>query len=91
MVNIRTKFIDSGLDTSNQNIETYLIITQNKLFTAFQAEQVVSYQGKTLLPLKTPLLHGERVAVTKLARDTPKEEVRNVKKQILNVQIVISS
>ena len=75
MVNIRTKFIDSGLDTSNQNIETYFIITQNKLFTAFQAEQVVSYQGKTLLPLKTPPLHGERVAVMNLTGDILKKEV----------------
>ena len=45
------------------------------IFTVFQAEQVVSYLGKTLLPLKTPPLHGERVAVTNLSGDTLKEEV----------------
>ena len=45
-------------------------------FTAFRAEEAVSYVGKTPLLLKTPLLQGERVAVTNLVGDIPKEEVK---------------
>ena len=47
-------------------------------FTAFQVKGTVSYVEKTLLPLKTQLLRAERVAVTNLAGDTPKVEVRKL-------------
>ena len=46
------------------------------MFTAFQTEGVVSFVGKTLLRPKTPPLQEERVAVTNLAGDTPRKEVK---------------
>ena len=48
-------------------------------YRAFRAEEAVSFVGKTLLPLKTPPLQGERVAAMSLAGDTPKEEVNKFK------------